>query len=138
MTDQPRIMIAYVVGREQEEDRSAVFAELDRVHERFGLTHVIHNNLGKYDREAERVIGVARLAGDWATRIGVQEVRCPRNARVHGSRSGECGDRAIFALMNPARDIVVAFPGGRRIERCIVEADSRGFTIVPAGVGDPS
>ena len=65
------------------------------------LTHVIHGGAR----------GADSLAGSWARRNGIQEVRCEANWDYHERRAGYIRNQAMLDLLG-YRDMVIAFPGG--------------------------
>ena len=83
------------------------------------ITHIIHGNAR----------GADTLAGQWARETGVQEVSCPANWQVHGRRAGFIRNKAMLDLLNPEKDIVIAFPGGRGTEMMVDIAKKANVTV---------
>jgi len=87
------------------EDRSWVFAELDRLHHLYTICVVIDGDAG----------GVDRLGGEWATEWGVSSEKFPADWIRHGRRAGLIRNQQMLDEGKP--DLVVAFPGGQRHSR---------------------
>ena len=83
------------------------------------ITHIIHGNAR----------GADTLAGQWARETGVQEVSCPANWQVYGRRAGFLRNKAMLDLLNPEKDIVIAFPGGRGTEMMVDIAKKANVTV---------
>jgi hypothetical protein len=73
--------------------------------------------------------GADRLAGWWADRNGIQEVRCPAPWGVHGHGAGTMRNRAMLTLQP---DLVVAFPGGRGTAHMVSIAKAAGIEVIQA------
>lgn len=86
-----------------------------------GITHVIHGDAR----------GADRLAGLWAKKRGIQEVKCPANwdAYVPSYIAGPIRNRKMLALLTQP-DYIIAFPGGSGTDDMMEAALRAGFTVV--------
>jgi hypothetical protein len=83
------------------------------------LTHIVHGGAQ----------GADRMAGLWARRAGIQEVRCDANWDYYSNGAGPKRNKAMLALLTRP-DYVMAFPGGDGTADMIEQALRAGFTVV--------
>lgn len=100
-------------------DHAFVNFVLNEVHEKYGITLLIHGDAK----------GADSLASSWAFVNGVQEARFPVTSQVWkklGPKAGPIRNRLMLDL-NPAQ--VVAFPGGRGTADMVQAARERGIHV---------
>lgn len=90
-----------VCGGRNFSDAAACYRMLDRIHRERGIDVIIEGNAR----------GADRLAGYWARKHGVENLKFPADWKAHGHKAGPIRNAAMLADGRP--DAVMAFPGGR-------------------------
>lgn len=88
-----------------------VLNHLHTIH-RFDL--LVHGDAGRYKIVEGRPVGYHGadvLAGEWAKKRGIQQIRVPANWEGLGNSAGNIRNKLMLDWFEP--DVVVAFPGGR-------------------------
>ncbi len=113
-------MRVLVCGGRDYEDYEAVVKELDTLHKKWNIVTLIHGGAR----------GADRLAGAWATMVGVQEVVCPANWSKFGKKAGV---ERNYSMLSLEPDAVVAFPGGVGTVHMVRIAEKAGVTVRKVG-----
>lgn len=106
-----------VTGGRDFKGRFHLWTEMDKIHAKVKITHVIHG----------AAPGADTMAGQWATHRGIQEVRCAANWDKHAKAAGAMRN-ARMAEMKP--DMVIAFPGGTGTANMKKTAIAAGIEVV--------
>ena len=110
-------MRVLVCGGRDFSDTAMVFAALDRIHAKRGISCIIDG--------AAR--GADQLGSNWATKHGIANIRCPADWNRYGKSAGFMRNRTMLVSERP--DLVVAFPGGRGTAHMVQLATKSGFTV---------
>lgn len=114
-------MKVLVCGGRDFDEVAIVDAALDALHNKHGLTHLIHGGAQ----------GADAIASWWASgRRDVQEVICPANWDMNGRAAGPMRNRAMAEL---SPDLVLAFKGGRGTESMVKIAEALGIPVERVG-----
>ncbi len=97
MNDTNRVLVC---GGRDYKDRQRMFAYLDALHEREGITYIIHGDSR----------GADRMSGEWGKARHIPVKPYPANWTKYGPSAGPIRNRAMFVVSQP--HLVVAFPGG--------------------------
>lgn len=97
-------MKVLVFGGRNYENKRFLYGKMDRVHARFGITHVIHGGASGADSLADR----------WAEDRGIQPVMCRALWSFYDKpgRKNPAGPIRNEAMLALAPDYYVSFPGG--------------------------
>ena len=87
-------------GRDYDDDVTA-FEVLDKIHAETPITAIIHGCAQ----------GADYIAGWWARKNNIPEIRYPAKWGEHGRAAGPIRNQEMLDKEHP--DLVVAFPGGR-------------------------
>lgn len=90
-----------VCGGRNFDDVTYAYAVLDRLHRLSTIDVVIEGDAR----------GADRIAGDWARKRGVQNLKFPADWDKHGKAAGFIRNQQMIVDGKP--DLVFAFPGGR-------------------------
>lgn len=111
------VVIAVTGGRDYD-DRERVFAKLDKYHERYKFTHLLHGSAR----------GLDSLADAWTdTKRGVQSVSC----RAHWSRDRKAAGAIrnhMMAVLRPK--VLLAFPGGAGTSDMVKQCQRLGIKVI--------
>ena len=110
-----------VCGGRNYQDRTRVFATLDRIHEKAAITTIVHG--------AAR--GADTLAAEWAKYRHVQCEPYAADWKRDGKRAGYVRNRIMLNASKP--DAVVAFPGGPGTAHMVREAQQAGYRVLRIG-----
>jgi hypothetical protein len=106
-----------VCGGRDYQDINRVMRVLDNIHEKCGITEIIHG----------AAKGADSLAGQWARKNGIKETAVPANWDLYGRRAGPLRNEEMLLL---APDGVVAFPGGRGTAHMARIAEEAGIKVM--------
>lgn len=106
-----------VCGGRDFEDTEHAYAVLDRLHRQQGIDVLIEGNAR----------GADRIAGYWARRNGVTNLKFPADWDKHGKAAGAIRNQQMIEEGRP--DMVLAFPGGRGTADMTRRARAAGITI---------
>lgn len=98
------------------------YREMDRLHERFGFTHIMHGGAS----------GVDTFASEWAaTKPGIERYVCRPDWEKHGRAAGPMRNARMLEWKP---DVVIAFPGGRGTADMVRKARAAGVDVIEVGV----
>ena len=106
-----------VCGGRSYDDRSAVYAALDRLHVDTPLVRLIHG----------AATGADTLAHEWAVERGIMDEAFPANWEKNGRAAGPIRNKAMIILGKP--HLVVAFPGGHGTADMVRRARAAGIEV---------
>ena len=107
-----------VCGGRQYDNRTHVFATLDRVHAKRPIAVVIHG----------KAAGADTLAGEWADANGIEVWAFPANWERDGRGAGPIRNQAMLDASKPGG--VVAFPGGSGTADMVRRAEAAGVKVM--------
>lgn len=93
-------MRVLVCGGRDFNDTAFAYRELDRIHKHEGIDVVIEGDAR----------GADRIAGYWARKKRLENLKFPADWETHGRAAGPIRNRQMLTEGRP--DLVVAFPGG--------------------------
>lgn len=114
---------ALVCGGRDFTDYNRLERVMDRLSTDFTITAIIEGDAR----------GADRLAGQWAQRRGIPDLKFPANWNRHGRAAGFIRNKQMLDEGKP--DLVIAFPGGRGTDNMIEQAklaDIPVIQIIPA------
>jgi hypothetical protein len=106
-----------VCGGRDFSDTAYAYATLDRLHKTYGIGVVIEGDAR----------GADRIAGYWARRKGIDNLKFPADWKTHGLGAGPIRNAKMLAEGKP--DMVLAFPGGRGTADMVRRARAAGILI---------
>ncbi|WP_013627348.1 DUF2493 domain-containing protein [Rubinisphaera brasiliensis] len=109
-------MRVLITGGRNFDNHELLETTLDAVHASAPLSVLIHGAAN----------GADTLAGEWASRNGIEVVACPADWKRYGRAAGPIRNRAMFDL---APDLLVAFPGGKGTADMISAAEQKEIPI---------
>jgi len=109
-------MRVLITGGRNFDNRELLETTLDAVHASVPLSILIHGAAN----------GADTLAGEWASRKGIEVVACLADWKRYGRAAGPIRNRAMLEL---APDLLVAFPGGKGTDDMISAAEKKGIPI---------
>ena len=109
-----------VCGGRDFSDTAAAYKTLDDMHRAFGIGTVIEGDAR----------GADRIAGDWARKNGVTNLKFPANWSAHGRAAGAIRNQQMLDEGKPTH--VLAFPGGRGTADMVDRARKAGVPVVVA------
>lgn len=113
-------MRVLVCGGRDYSDTEAAYRFLTREHKRRGFDVVIEGDAR----------GADRIAGFWARKNGVDNLKFRADWKGHGRAAGPIRNQKMLTDGKP--DLVIAFPGGRGTEDMIRRAKEAGIEVVTA------
>ncbi len=96
-------------------DTALAYKALDRLHREHGFDVLIEGDAR----------GADRIAGYWARRSGIDNLRFPADWSAHGKAAGPIRNQRMIDEGKP--DLVVAFPGGRGTADMVSRAEKAGI-----------
>ena len=72
--------------------------------------------------------GADRMAGDWARKNGIDNLKFPARWEEHGAEAGPIRNRQMLKEGNP--NLVLAFPGGRGTAHMVKIAREAGIEVI--------
>lgn len=112
-------MNVLITGGRDFSDRDNLFSVLDKLHEEYSFTLLIHGDAP----------GADRLSGEWAEKVGIDILATPAEWQKYGRAAGMIRNRSMLELKP---DLVVAFPGGRGTAHMVKLAIKAGLKVVMA------
>lgn len=111
-------MRVVVCGGRNFRSPAQVFMEMDRLHERFGITHLMHGG----------ATGVDTFAGEWAAcKPWIVRYVCKPDWEKHGRSAGPMRNARMLEWKP---DMVIAFPGGRGTFDMVAKALRAGVDVI--------
>lgn len=107
-----------VTGGRDYNNKAKVFEVLDLLHEKYGVTTVIHG----------AAKGADSLASLWCKERLVTEIACPADWKLHGRAAGPIRNQQMLTEHQP--DLVIAFPGGRGTANMCKIAHAAGVEVL--------
>lgn len=114
-------MRVLVCGGRDFTDTASAYRELDRLHREYAFDVVIEGDAK----------GADRIAGYWARKNRVDNLKFPADWTRYGKRAGYMRNRQMLDEGKP--DLVVAFPGGRGTTMMMELAREAGVPLLMAG-----
>lgn len=111
-------MIVLVCGGRDFQDRDALFAVLDRLHQQTGITKIVHGGAK----------GADTLGAIWGLLHGVFSAGYPAQWDAYGKRAGFIRNQEMIDVEQI--DLVVACPGGNGTADMVKRATKAGIKIV--------
>lgn len=111
-------MRVLVCGGRTFDDKELIYATLDRLHKLHGFDVLIEGDAH----------GVDRIAGYWARRNRVDDLKFAAKWNDYGNAAGPIRNRKMLEDGRP--DLVVAFPGGRGTENMVRLAKAAGVAVI--------
>jgi|ERR1035437_3032507 hypothetical protein len=113
-----------VCGGRDFTDSKFIYSELDRLHALYTFTQVIEGDAR----------GADRIAGQWATKNKIQDVKYPADWEKHGNKAGILRNIQMLELKP---DYVICFPGGKGTAHTFKTALKMGLIVIdckPSGL----
>lgn len=110
-------MRVLVCGGRDFVDKGLIHAALDQARRHLGMDCLIEGD-GR---------GADRLAGYWARRWRIDNLKFPAEWRKHGSAAGPIRNQRMLDEGKP--DLVIAFPGGRGTADMVRRAKAAGVEV---------
>lgn len=107
-------MRVLVCGGRDFSDTNWAYAALDRLHKAFGIDAIIEGHAR----------GADRIAGYWARRNKIDNLKFPADWDAHGKAAGAIRNQKMLDEGRP--DFVLAFPGGRGTADMVRRARAAG------------
>lgn len=107
-----------VCGGRDFTDTELAYRVLDRLHRQRGIDVVIEGHAR----------GADRIAGYWARRNGINNLKFPADWNTHGKAAGAIRNAQMLTEGKP--DAVLAFPGGRGTADMVRRAREAGVEIL--------
>lgn len=111
-------MRVLVCGGRDFSDTKALNTTMDKIHKNSGIDVVIEGDAR----------GADRIAGYWARRRGITNLKFRADWEMHGRAAGVIRNQEMLKKGNP--DLVVAFHGGRGTADMIRRADAAGIKVI--------
>ena len=111
-------MRVLVCGGRDFSDTAFAYRTLNRLHKERGFDVVIEGDAR----------GADRIAGYWARRLGVDDLKFRADWDAHGRRAGPIRNQRMLDEGRP--DLVVAFPGGRGTADMTRRAREAGIEVI--------
>lgn len=111
-------MRVLVCGGRDFMDNAMAYKALDILHSNYGFDVVIEGDAR----------GADRIAGYWARKNKLDNVKFPAKWTQYGKRAGPIRNQAMLDEGRP--DLVVAFPGGKGTADMIARAERRDIQVV--------
>jgi predicted Rossmann-fold nucleotide-binding protein len=109
-----------VCGGRDYQDLNRVMRVLDNIHEKCGITEIIHG----------AAKGADSLAGQWARKNGIRETAVPANWYPNGKLDRSAGPKRNREMLAMKPDGVVAFPGGSGTADMARIAEEAGIKVM--------
>ena len=109
-----------VCGGRDFSDTSAAYKVLDAMHRALGIDVVIEGHAR----------GADRIAGYWARRNGITNLKFPADWGKHGKAAGAIRNQQMLDEGRPSH--VLAFPGGRGTADMVARARAAGVQVIIA------
>lgn len=101
----------------------------------FSDTKFVYSVLDEYHKHIEPIgvliegdaRGVDRIAGFWARRVGIDNIKFPADWDKYGKAAGAIRNRQMLEEGDP--DVVLAFPGGLGTANMIALAEKAGVEV---------
>lgn len=106
-----------VCGGRDFSDTAMAYRVLDKVRKHMGVDVVIEGDAR----------GADRIAGYWARKNRLDNIKFPADWKTHGIAAGPMRNRQMLDEGKP--DYVLAFPGGNGTENMIRQAKARGLPV---------
>lgn len=113
-------MIVLACGGRGYSNRRYVFKILDQIHERVGITLLVHGGAR----------GADTLAGEWAESRGVPVQVFPADWERHGYRAGAARNAKMLREAKPR--LCVAFAGGRGTADMVCRCQAAKVAVFPS------
>jgi hypothetical protein len=110
-----------VCGGRDFDRASVVTSALDSVHDKMGVSLLIHGDAR----------GADTLAGAWAASRGIPVMVFPADWQMYGKAAGHVRNKKMIDEGKP--DVVVAFPGGRGTADMMRKAVAAGLNVMLMG-----
>lgn len=114
-------MRVLICGGREYNDTEKMYEFLDRIHKDLQITTVIEGDAR----------GADRIAGFWARKNKIDNVKFPADWDAHGRAAGIIRNKQM--LEEGAPDLVIAFPGGRGTANMVFIAKEAGVEVVEVG-----
>lgn len=118
-------MRVLVTGGRDFHDRELVFPTLDRLHDTYRFTVLIHGDAS----------GADRLSGEWASERGVKVEAQPADWKRYGRAAGPIRNQQ---MLQEKPGLVVAFPGGKGTADMVKRAKAAGLEVVLVDADAPA
>lgn len=115
-----------VCGGRDFSDTASAYKVLDAMHRALGIDTLIEGNAR----------GADRIAGYWARRNGVTNLKFPADWQTHGRVAGAIRNQQMLDEGKPTH--VLAFPGGRGTADMVRRARDAGVQIITAESNRPT
>lgn len=106
-----------VCGGRDFSDTARAYRVLDKLHRTHGVEVVIEGHAR----------GADRIAGYWARRNGIDNLKFPADWDTHGKAAGAIRNQQMLDEGKP--DLVLAFPGGRGTADMVQRARAAGIPV---------
>jgi hypothetical protein len=113
---QEKRMRVLITGGRKFNDLKLLETTLDATHATVPISNLIHGAAS----------GADTMAGEWASKNGIEVVACPANWKRFGRGAGPIRNREMLEL---SPDLLVAFPGGRGTADMISAAKNKDIPI---------
>lgn len=113
-----------VCGGRDFSDTESAYKVLDAMHRALGIDVLIEGNAK----------GADRIAGYWARRNGVTNLKFPADWNKHGKAAGAIRNQQMLDEGRPSH--VLAFPGGRGTADMVRRAKATGVQVITASAGE--
>lgn len=114
-------MRVLVCGGRNYADTEKMYAFMDRIHKDLNITTVIEGDAR----------GADRMAGYWARKNKIDNLKFPADWDKHGRAAGLLRNKQMLEKGKP--DLVIAFPGGRGTANMVFIAREAGVEVVEVG-----
>lgn len=115
------IILAVTGGRDYRNE-PRIHSKLDKYHERYRFTHLLHGG----------ATGLDTIADEWCdTRSGVQSVRCRAHWNRDGNKAAGPLRNDMMAILRPI--VLLSFPGGTGTAGMTALCRSYGIKVITIG-----